>query len=107
MATFYATFFPIGNYSAHGRDHTIGTGKGALGLTALTTSGSAQTVQRASASWTAPSDGFVVVYCDGNVRVAAGETAAVGASPVGHFVPGTQLYPLSITAGESLSVIDV
>jgi hypothetical protein len=107
MATFYATFMTVQNRSARGQEHTIGSGKGAIGPVALTTSGTAQVLQRASANWVMPSHGVVVVYCDGNVRVAAGETAAVGASPVGHFVPGGQLYPISVTAGETLSVIDV
>lgn len=106
MASFNATFFPIFNSERRGRIVDVPVGRGAQGSAELTTSGTAQTVQRASVDWVMPSDGFVYVHCDGDVRVAVGETAAVGASPIGHFVPSGLAYVVSVAAGETISVID-
>lgn len=106
MATFNATFFAVQNRSSRGGEVQVGTGKGALGTTALTTSGTAQAVERGGSAWSAPADGYVVAFCDGAVRLASGETAATGTSPVGHYVPASQWYAISVVSGDGLSVID-
>lgn len=106
MATFHATFMKVQNKSSRGAELAVGVGNGAIGTAALTTSSSAAIAQRASTNWTAPSDGYVTCFCDGNVRAAVGETAVSGTSPVGHFVPANAPYTISISAGQSLSVID-
>lgn len=106
MATFNGTFFQIQNRSARGGEHAIPNARGAIGFTALTTSGTAGTVQRGGGAWEAPSDGYVLCRCDGAVRVAAGATATVGASPVGVLVPADETMPVAVSAGDTLSVID-
>jgi len=106
MATFYGTFINVVNMTARGGELPVGAGKGALGLADLTTSGTAATAQRGGSDWTAPSAGYLVCFADGDVRVATGETAAAGASGVGHFVPASTVYAISIAAGDSVSVID-
>lgn len=106
MATLNASFIQVLNRSMAGSVLAVPQGANAQGPTALTTSGTAQTVQRGGADWTMPSDGYVAIYCDGAVRVAEGETAASGASPVGHYVPASTLYTISVRSGSTLSVID-
>lgn len=106
MATFNATFFPVQNRTPRGSEVPVAAGKGAIGTTALTTSGTAQALQRGGEAWTAPADGYLSCLCDGAVRVAVGETAATGASPVGHYVGAAQVWSMSIAAGQAVSVID-
>lgn len=106
MATFRATFMHVQNRALSGQALDVPRGAGAQGCTALTTSASAQTPQRGGADWTMPGDGYVAIHCDGAVYVAEGETAATGASPVGHFVPASETWVISVAAGSTLSVID-
>ena len=106
MANFNGHFCAIQNQSARGGEHAIGSGRGTLGFATLSTSTTAATVQRAAANFVAPANGYIVCVADGPVRVATGETAARGASAVGHYVPADQLYSIAIAQGETISVID-
>lgn len=106
MPTFHATFHYVENRNMTGKVMAVVRGRGAIGTTALTTSGTAQTAQRGGSDWQAPSDGYVTLHCDGAVRVGFGETAQTGASPVGLLVPAGMTINGSIAAGETLSVID-
>ncbi|MEC9433877.1 MAG: hypothetical protein VYD87_13320 [Pseudomonadota bacterium] len=106
MGALNGTFFQTQNSSLRGNEFAIPAGKGAIGFAEFTTSDTAGTVQRGGAEWSAPSDGYVLVYGDVAHRVAAGETAATGASPVGHYVPASQYLPISIRAGQTLSAIE-
>lgn len=107
MATFRATFSTVENRAgSSGSTMPVMKGAGAVGTTALTTSASAQTVQRGGGDWTAPTDGYVTAYCDGFVRMAVDGTAATGASPAGHLVTSAGPVSVSIESGQALSVID-
>lgn len=106
MANFQATFYHVQNRDLRGTSQPVPAGRGAIGTETLSTSASAQPVQRGGSAWSAPGDGYVRVRCDGAVRVAVGETAATGASPVGHYVAAEESVDLSIREGQGLSVIN-
>lgn len=106
MASFNATFFTVQNGAISGGTMPAPQGNGAVGTATLSTSATAQTAQRGGTDWAAPADGFVRVHSDGAVRIGVGETAATGASPVGHYLATNAEADLSIAAGQTLSVID-
>lgn len=103
MATFISTFTYIQNRTIRGGEAPVPAGKGALRCTNLTTGASAGTVQRASADFTAPGDGFIMARADAAVVMAIGETAS---ATVGHYIPASETYWVSIKSGETVSVID-
>ncbi|NBD95096.1 MAG: hypothetical protein GVY11_01280, partial [Gammaproteobacteria bacterium] len=65
MATFNATFVRRLSQSNLGAHVEIPAGNGAVGPAALTTSGTAQRLQRGGSDWTADGEGFLVMTCDG------------------------------------------
>jgi len=106
MGTFRGTFVRVQDRSTNGAQIGTPEGKGALGTADLTTSASAQTVQRGGGNFAAPADGYFQAACDTAVRVAAGEDAARGASPVGLLISGGQEGYIFVREGDTVSVID-
>lgn len=109
MATFRATF---------GLSHAQGTpfatdaglpvlhGRSCQGLTELTTSGAAGTVQQSASDFAAPSGGgFVRVRCTGAVWISIGAdpTAVVGTDI---YLPADETDTFSLQEGDKISVID-
>ncbi len=106
MATFWATFSVVENRARKGIEAMpVLQGRGAEGMTALTTSGTSQIVQRSAVDWTAPDTGFVTLRADGAVwvRFAAAPTAAVGSDL---YVAANERREFSVKNGDKLAVID-
>ncbi|MCH7865943.1 MAG: hypothetical protein IIC56_12105 [Proteobacteria bacterium] len=76
-----------------------------LGLTALTTSGSSQIVQRSAADFSAADDGALTFRCDGAVwvMIAAAPTAAAGAN---FYLAANERLEFSVEAGDKIAVIN-
>lgn len=106
MATFRATFCQVQNQTnASGKSMPVLRGRGAVGLTELTTSGTAGNVQSGGSDFTAPRSGYVTVVCDGAVWVkfATDPTAAVGDA---YYLKADERMEFSLETGDKISVID-
>ena len=105
MATFWATFGIVDNRARSGGTLPVMKGRGQLGLTALTTSGSSQIVQRAAADFSAADDGALTFRCDGAVwvMIAAAPTAAAGAN---FYLAANERLEFSVEAGDKIAVIN-
>lgn len=103
---FNATFVKAPPISPQGFQMPVVGGPDAQGCTALTPSASPQTLQRGGANWEMPDDGYLLVFPGEACRVAVGEAAATGASPVGHYVDTTvNDKPIAVSRGATISVI--
>ena len=106
MATFYATFAQVSVRDNDGQVIAeVMKGRGAEGLTALTTSGASGIAQRSSADWSAPADGYVTMRATGAVwvRIAAAPTAAAGAD---FFLGADERFDVAVVEGDKIAVID-
>jgi hypothetical protein len=103
MATVRITFSKV-NQKSGGDLIPVLSGSTALGLTELTTSGTAANVQSGGSDFTAPTDGGITVHTDGGaVWLSTRTTAAVGTD---FYIADTNRLDIAISKGESISVID-
>lgn len=109
MATLHATFFTIGDAARAATGSTmpfphIGRADEER-LTDLTTSASSQVVQYDGGDWTAPTDGFVAMVCDGAVNLEAGASPTASAT-AGFYLPASTWLVFAVGEGAKLAVID-
>lgn len=108
MATFKATFCVVNKSSrtaVSGETMPVPELSSATRLTDLTTSGSSQNVQESGADFEAPSAGFVRLFSDGAVNIAAGASPTASAT-AGMAVPANTVYDIALREGEKLAVIN-
>jgi len=106
MATFWATYNTVENRGRVGYEsQPVMKGRDAEGLTALTTSGTSQIVQRAAADWAAPDTGYVTLRCDGAVWVHFA-LVPVAAASTDWYIPANETRDFSVMAGDKIAVID-
>ena len=105
MATFWATFTTVHNVAKSGGALKLIKGRDAEGLTALTTSGSSQIVQRSAADWSAPDTGAVSVRADGAVwiHIDASPTAVAATD---HFLAANERLEFAVESGDKIAVIN-
>lgn len=104
MASFYATYNRVSTRGGQVIADVM-DGADAEGMTVLTTSGTAGTVQRSGSDWTAPAGGYVRMYCDGAVWVHIDDTPTAAAS-TDHYLPASSFLELGVLEGNKISVID-
>lgn len=103
MSTVKGCFGQVQNSALAGGTMPLFHGASLVGLDDLTSSGSAQTMQRGGSNWAAPGDGYVMISSDGAVRVRVSDIAAAGEGyPIS---AGGDVF-LSVSAGDVISVID-
>lgn len=109
MAAFRATFFTIGEEARAETSSTMPVPHVGRAdeerLTDLTTSASSQVVQHDGGDWTAPTDGFLALVCDGAVNIAAGASPTAAAT-AGFYLPASTWLTFAVAAGHKLAVID-
>ncbi len=105
MATFWATAGIVDNRARSGGTQPVMKGRGMLGLTALTTSGGSQTVQRSGSDWTAIEEGALTCRCDGAIwiMIAASPTAAAAAT---FYLAANERLEFSVETGDKIAVIN-
>ena len=105
MATFWATFSTVQNIPRSGGGLKLVKGRDAEGMTALTTSGSSQIVQRSAADWSAPDSGAVSMRANGAVwvHIAAAPTAVAATD---HYVAANERIEIAVESGDKIAVIN-
>ena len=108
MAMFKSAFVKVLNYAhaSPGITMPVADLPTAMRLSNLSTSSISSVVQSVGGGdWVAPGDGFLLLTCDGEMDVAAGEAPVAGASFGIPLAPGSQIW-MSIRAGQKLAVVD-
>ena len=104
MASFSLTFSTVRARAGTGSTMPVLDLATASRAATLATSTSSQTVKAVGGGdWTAPSNGFIRVVCDGDVDVAAG-AAPVASATAGFRLPTGQVADFSISAGHKVAV---
>ena len=106
MASFWATFGVVDNRAKSGGTQPVMQGRAQEGMTALTTSGASQIVQRAAVDWVAPDEGAVTMRADGNVWVMIA-AAPVAAAAANFFLAANERMEFTVETGDKIAVINV
>ena len=107
MATFRVSFLTVEQSarSATGATMPVPSLGSAVRLTDLETSNQSQVMQREGADWVAPRNGFISVFCNGDVNIAANAEPTASAT-AGIFLPANTRMEVSVEKNDKLAVID-